>query len=161
APVLRELGLLPGYLLHVGTLEPRKNLRMLLGAYSALPAAVRDRHPLVLVGGAGWNAGAIHADLHEARHRNVRWLGYVRDVCLAARGSAARALVFRTLCEGLGMPTVEMLAGAGAVLASTAGAVAETVGRQAHLIDPHDQAGWRDAMERVCTDGDWWRGLRA
>lgn len=59
------------------------------------------------------------------------------------------------------MPTVEMLACGGAVLASTAGAVAETVGGAAHLIDPHDEAGWRDALLRVCTDDDWWHALRA
>src|SRR5262249_16811830 len=46
---LRRLGLPPEYLLHVGTLEPRKNLLMLLRAYCALPAAVRTRFPLLLV----------------------------------------------------------------------------------------------------------------
>ena len=160
-PVLRRLGLEPGYLLHVGTLEPRKNLGMLLRAYCALPGAVRERHPLVLAGSAGWNSGELHDYLRgAAREENVRWLGYVQDEDFAALYSAARSLVFPTLYEGFGMPTVEMLACGGAVLASTAGAVAETVGAQAHLIDPHDEDGWRDAMLRVCTDQDWWQSLR-
>ena len=46
------------------------------------------------------------------------------------------------------------------LMVGIAGAVAETVGGQAHLIDPHDEVGWRDAMLRVCTDDDWWRSLR-
>jgi glycosyltransferase involved in cell wall biosynthesis len=79
---------------------------------------------------------------------------------LSALYSSARALVFPTLYEGFGMPTVEMLACGGAVLASTAGAVAETVGRTAHLIHPHDHDAWRDAMEQVCTDHDWLNALR-
>jgi alpha-1,3-rhamnosyl/mannosyltransferase len=58
------------------------------------------------------------------------------------------------------MPTIEMMACGGAVLASTAGAIAETVGGQAHLIDPHDEDSWRSAIIRVCTDDDWWRSLR-
>lgn len=158
---MRALGLSPGYLLHVGTLEPRKNLLMLLKAYCALPTAVRDRHPLVLVGGGGWNSEQLHSYIRgEAKDRNVRWLGYVPNEHFSALYSGARALVFPTFYEGFGMPTIEMMACGGAVLASTAGAVAETVGDKVHLIDPHDEAGWRDAMNRVCTDDDWWRMLR-
>lgn len=159
---LKALDLRPGYLLHVGTLEPRKNLPMLLRAYHALPAAVREKHPLVLAGGPGWKSEAVHDYLRgPARADNVRWLGYVPDARFGALYAGARALVFPTFYEGFGMPTIEMLACGGAVLASTAGAVAETVGRHAHLIDPHDEAGWRDAMLRVCTDDDWQRDLRA
>ena len=42
----------------------------------------------------------------------------------------------------------------------TAGAVVETVGRRAHLVEPHDIDGWRDSLLRVCTDDEWWEGLR-
>ena len=56
---LHQLGLPPSYLLHVGTLEPRKNLAMLLRAYCALPDAVRQRCPLLLVGKWGWNTAAL------------------------------------------------------------------------------------------------------
>ncbi len=162
APVLRQLKLEPGYLLHVGTVEPRKNLALLLKAHAGLPPDVRRRHPLVLVGGRGWQANDLEAELADrAKGGTVRRLGYVPDESLAALYSAARALVFPTLYEGFGMPTVEMMACGGAVLASTAGAVAETVGGTAHLIDPRDEPGWRDAMLRVCTDDHWWQSLRA
>jgi alpha-1,3-rhamnosyl/mannosyltransferase len=160
APVLRRLGLKPGYLLHVGTIEPRKNLSLLLRAYTSLPAAVRERHPLVLAGGAGWNSGGLEASISAARDLNVRRLGYVADADLAAVYSSARALAFPTLYEGFGMPTVEMLACGGAVLTSTAPAVAEVVGGAAHLTDPHDEPGWRDALLRACQDDDWGAELR-
>ncbi len=162
APVLKSLGLEPGYLLHVGTVEPRKNLGLLLAAHAGLPADLRRKHPLVLVGGRGWQANELEELLAAQGHDGtVRRLGYCPDEALGALYSSARALVFPTLYEGFGMPTVEMMACGGAVLASTAPAVAETVGGTAHLIDPHDEAGWRDAMLRVCTDDDWWQSLRA
>jgi alpha-1,3-rhamnosyl/mannosyltransferase len=162
APVLSALDLKPGYLLHVGTVEPRKNLGVLLRAHAALPAPLRTRHPLVLVGGSGWSANDLENELADRqRAGTVRRLGYCPDESLAALYSAARALAFPTLYEGFGMPTVEMMACGGAVLASAAGAVAETVGGTAHLIDPRDEAGWRDALLRVCTDDDWWKALRA
>lgn len=161
APVLRALGLAPGYFLHVGTIEPRKNIGLLLKAHAGLPSELRTKHPLVLAGGGGWRANDLENEVAaRAKDGTVRRLGYVPDGSLAALYSSARALVFPTLYEGFGMPTVEMMACGGAVLASTAGAVAETVGGTAHLIDPNDEIGWRDAMLRACTDHDWWHLLR-
>ncbi len=158
---LRRLDLPPHYLLYVGTIEPRKNIMTLLHAYCSLPEPVRSRCPLLLVGGWGWNAGDV-ADFLEsgARQRGVLYRHYIPEADLAALYNGARALVFPSFYEGFGLPPVEMLACGGAVLASTAGAVAETVGRQAHLIEPLDTDGWREAMRRVIEDDDWWHSLR-
>lgn len=161
AATLRQLGLPANYLLYLGTLEPRKNALTLLRAYCGLPARLRERWPLILVGGLGWGAADVACYLHdEARHRGVKHLGYVDDRHVPALYNGARALLYPTYYEGFGLPPVEMLACGGAVLASTAGAVAETVGGQAQLIDPDDTDGWRDAMQRVVTDDDWWQSLR-
>jgi alpha-1,3-rhamnosyl/mannosyltransferase len=158
---LRRLGLPSRYLLYVGTIEPRKNLVTLLRAYRGLDERVRRHYPLVLVGNWGWNAVEV-ARLLDAKSSasEVIHLGYVPEGDLSALYNGARALVFPSFYEGFGLPPVEMLACGGAVLASTAGAVAETVGRQAHLIEPLDLDGWRQAMQRVVTDDDWWHGLR-
>src|SRR5207244_13458208 len=59
-----------------------------------------------------------------------------------------------------GLPPLEMMACGGAVLASTAGSLVETVGSRAHLVDPLDVDGWRAALQRVGEDDDWWRSLR-
>ena len=157
----RMIDLPPNYLLYMGNIEPRKNLMMLLRAYCALPAAVREEYPLVLVGGWGWNSADVAQYLQdEARHRGVRYLGYVAEEHVNTLYNGARALVFPSHYEGFGMPTIEMMACGGAVLASTAGAIVETVGNQAHLTHADDLDGWRQAMLRVCTDRDWWLGLR-
>src|SRR5213078_1954309 len=76
-PVLGRLGLAAGgYLLYVGTLEPRKNLETLLRAYCDLPAALRSRCPLVLAGAWGWRPERLHALFEQqGRHKGVVHLG--------------------------------------------------------------------------------------
>src|SRR5439155_18612536 len=128
----------------------------LLRAYCDLPAGIRSRCPLLLVGGWGWNTGEIAEYLHErARHRGVVHVGYVPEEHLAAIYNGARALVYPSFYEGFGLPPAEMLACGGAVLASTAEAIAEVVGGQAQLIEPLHTERWRDAMRRVIEDDSW------
>jgi alpha-1,3-rhamnosyl/mannosyltransferase len=159
---LAALGLPPSYLLHVGTIEPRKNLLTLLKAYCSLPAATRAKCPLVLAGGWGWNSSDVHEYLtSEALHRGVLQVGYVPEADLAAVYNGARALAFPTHYEGFGMPAAEMLACGGAVLSSTAGAVAEVLDGAGHLIDPLDVDGWREALRRVIEDDGWHASLCA
>jgi alpha-1,3-rhamnosyl/mannosyltransferase len=161
APVLHRLGLPPRYLLYLGTIEPRKNLMTLLHAYCALPSRLRDRWPLLLVGSWGWNAGELADFLQQkARPCGVIHQGYVEEAFIPAIYNGARALAYPSHYEGFGLPPVEMMACGGAVLASTAGALVETVGRRAHLLEPFDVDGWRDGLQRVLEDDDWWQALR-
>jgi len=87
-------------------------------------------------------------------------LGYVKDRYLPAVYNGARALIYPSLYEGFGLPPIEMMACGGAVIASTAGALVETIGGQAHLVEPEDERGWMNAMTRVIEDQDWWRLLK-
>jgi alpha-1,3-rhamnosyl/mannosyltransferase len=161
AETLKRLGLPRRYLLYLGTIEPRKNVRTLLQAYCSLPERIREQYPLLLVGGWGWNSADVAEYLDgEARHRGVIHVGYLPDKHLAALYNGARALVFPSFYEGFGLPPLEMMACGGAVLASTAGALVETVGSRAHLVAPADRDGWRDALVRVTTQDDWWQSLR-
>ncbi|CAN5197233.1 glycosyltransferase family 1 protein [soil metagenome] len=158
---LRRLNLPERYLLYLGTIEPRKNVLTLLRAYCALPEKVRSRWPLLLVGGWGWNTEAVSEYYHAvAKHRGVQHVGYVADADVAALYTGARALAYPSIYEGFGLPPIEMMACGGAVLAGTAGAIVETVGRKADLIPPRDLDGWRQALLRVVTDDDWWQHLR-
>lgn len=159
---LKELGLPPRYLLYVGTIEPRKNILLLLKAYCALPHALRERWPLLLVGSWGWNAASVAEYLDNiAKERGVIHVGYLPDQALAAVYNGARALVYPSLYEGFGLPPMEMMACGGAVLASTAGALAETVGDMAHLIPPDDLDAWSGSLTRILQDDDWWLSLKA
>ena len=140
--VLRRLKLPPSYFLYLGTIEPRKNLLTLLRAYVKLPAEVRERFPLLLAGGWGWNSADVAAFLHdEARHRGVITTGYVPEEHLGALLNGAGALVYPSFYEGFGLPPVEMMACGGAVICSTAGALVETAGGRAHLVEPLNEDG--------------------
>jgi glycosyltransferase involved in cell wall biosynthesis len=158
---LRQLGLPRRYLLYLGTIEPRKNVLTLLKAYCTLPAPFRERYPLLLVGGWGWNSGDVARYLdEEGKARGVIYPGYVPDAHVPTLYNGARALVFPSFYEGFGMPPIEMMACGGAVIGSTADALVETIGAKAHLVDPLDVDGWREALLRVGEDDDWWRELR-
>jgi alpha-1,3-rhamnosyl/mannosyltransferase len=157
----RALRLPPTYLLHVGTIEPRKNVHTLLRAYCTLPEDLRRRCPLILAGGWGWKSADI-ADYFqcEAAAKGVIHLGYTDDSHLPGLYAGARALVFPSYYEGFGLPPLEMLACGGAVLASTADAVSEVLGRHAHYVDSRDGDGWRDALTRAIVDENWVAELR-
>jgi alpha-1,3-rhamnosyl/mannosyltransferase len=161
AASLRRLGLPSSYFLHVGTLEPRKNLLMLLRAYTSLPAGFRQRCPLVLAGPWGWRFEELAAFYElEGRHKNVVHLGYVPECDLAAMYNGATALLFPTWYEGFGLPAAEMLACGGAVIASTDAAVGEVLGQSGARLDPADEVGWRDAMARAIAEPEWVAELR-
>jgi alpha-1,3-rhamnosyl/mannosyltransferase len=147
------------YLLYVGTLEPRKNVIALLDAYARLPGELRSKCPLVLVGGWGWNCGPIAARLAQVQHLGVLHLGYVSDADLAVLYNGARALVMPSHYEGFGLPPLEMMACGGAVLTSTAGALAEIFGGVAHLVPTDDVDGWTTALGRIIADDEWHREL--
>jgi glycosyltransferase involved in cell wall biosynthesis len=78
------------FVLAVGTLEPRKNLTRLIDAWTALPAAVRGEHELLLVGPTGWQAEQI---LARADAAGVRMAGYVNDEELVALYASCTAFV--------------------------------------------------------------------
>ena len=149
------------YLLYVGTIEPRKNTLRLMQAYASLPAALRRDWPLLLAGQWGWNIARERAYYESVgRHQGIRYLGYVQDQHLPAVCNGARALVYPSVYEGFGLPPLEMLACGGAVLASRIDPIREVTGAQAHLVDPGDTAGWREALHRVIRDDDWHAELR-
>lgn len=96
------------YFLAVGTLEPRKNLRTLIEAFSRMTSLQRQKHPLVVVGGAGW--GDIDLPRVSAAMRSdgsLRFVGSVTDNKLRSLYEGARALLFPSIYEGFGMPVVE------------------------------------------------------
>ncbi len=153
ATTLAKLNVQPGYFLAVGAIEPRKNLLMAMEAYCSLPAAMREKHPLLLAGPWGWNWKEVREYFEtEARHRGVRHLGYVADSALPALYQGAKALLYPSLYEGFGLPPLEMAACGGAVLAADIAPLRETLGNRALFFSPHDREAWRQIMQDVCAN---------
>lgn len=145
------------YLLAVGTLEPRKNLVNLIDAFASLPAAIHRTHSLVLVGANGWDKGAAHARIAQAKANGVdivRPAGFVRDDDMAAFYSGARGLAFVPHYEGFGIPPLEAYACGTPVLASRVASVPEAAGDIAcYVDDPSDVAAiGRGLLELLSID---------
>ena len=138
-----------GYILAVGTLEPRKNLQRLIEAYSMSHDRLPVPWPLVVVGPSGWGPGVVPAP-------GVFLAGSVDDATLAGLYAGARLLAYVPLAEGFGLPPVEAMRAGLPVLASpvpsTAGAAFE--------VDPLDVHAIADGLVAVSSDESLRESLR-
>jgi len=139
-----------GYILHVGTLQPRKNIDALVTAYERLPEAIRRERQLVLVGKYGWAAPSLRTRLAALKPRGrVVWVDYVERDELHALYHAASMFVFPSLSEGFGLPILEAFACGLPVIASDLPALREVAGARALWVDPQRNDALADAMERM------------
>lgn len=147
-------GLPDRFLLFVGTLEPRKNLPMLLRAYARLP--VQDRVPLVLAGGTGWMADDIFRTIDALDLGDfVRLPGYLPADELPWWYNAAEVLVYPSVFEGFGIPVVEALACGTPVLASNVSSLPEAAGDAGVCLPPDDVEAWAGALAHALHDQRW------
>ncbi|MGH2537159.1 MAG: glycosyltransferase family 4 protein [Candidatus Promineifilaceae bacterium] len=157
APILARHGLTAGgYILHVGTLEPRKNLVRLLEAYRSLRRENPVAPKLVLAGRQGWAADEILAALRApdlAGH--VHWLGPAASDDLPALYNGAVMLVLPSLYEGFGLPALEAMACGRPVIASNLSSLPEVVGDAGLLVDPADSQAIAAAMQALLARPDW------
>jgi glycosyltransferase involved in cell wall biosynthesis len=152
---LRHYHLPRGFVLFVGTLEPRKNLPTLIQAYHQLRQEKLVDVPLILVGGKGWLYDQIFAAIGELDLRaNVCHLSGVGDEQLAHLYAAAGVLVTPSYYEGFGLPALEAMHCGCPVIVSNRGSLPEIVGPAGLLIEPDDVAAWSQAIARVLQDSD-------
>ena len=146
----RRKGLPERYLLHIGTLEPRKNLVRLVEAFGRL---CDSEMCLVLAGGKGWDYRELFAkveDLHLGS--KVTFAGYVPNEELPLFYNAAHALVYPSLYEGFGLPVLEALACGTPVLTSNTSSLPEIAGDAAELVDPYSIDAIAAGMRRLMRD---------
>jgi len=143
-------GLEPGFILAVGTVEPRKNYPRLLAAYRALRERTDAAPPLVIAGRPGWAFGDT---LDRIRSEpGVRYLGHVDEATLAALYENASVLAFPSLYEGFGLPLLEAMARGVPAVAGAVGAMPELAGDAALLVDPEDVDAIASGLEAVLGD---------
>ncbi len=162
--IRRELGCPDGYLLYVGTLEPRKNVSAVLDAWLALR---RDdpstTPPLVLAGGYGWRSKALLRRIgriaatevgagEAASLPGLRLLGRVDDALLARLYRGATLFVYPSFYEGFGLPVAEAMASGVPVVTSDRSSLPEVVGDAGLLVRPEDPSLLAGALRHLLED---------
>jgi glycosyltransferase involved in cell wall biosynthesis len=142
-----------GYLLFMGTLEPRKNVGLLLAAYGQLLARRPDMPKLVLAGAATLEARPwLDAIARPPLAGHVEHIGYVADADRQRVYSGARALVLPSWNEGFGITALEAMSLGIPVVASDRGALPEVVGDAGLLISPDAEQSLVSALEQLLTN---------
>jgi glycosyltransferase involved in cell wall biosynthesis len=148
------------YCLHVGTIQPRKNLGTLVEAWRRLRDRMEQPPQLLLAGKRGWLYASLLREVEERGLNDlIRFADYVTREDLPALYSGALAFVFPSLYEGFGLPPLEAMSCGTPVLASTASSVPEVVGEAALHLDPHNPGDWASAVELIYGDPAMWEEL--
>lgn len=127
------------YLLSLSTLEPRKNLRLLVDAYRELVLKDGFDIPLVLAGRKGWKMDQLFHGIEEKVQEKIIFTGFIDDEDLPAVYNNAMLFVFPSMYEGFGMPPLEALACGTAVLSSDASSLPEVLGDSARYFKSEDK----------------------
>lgn len=150
AQVLRRLGLERPYLLTVGTVEPRKNLPLLIEAFERLRGYEGD---LVIAGMPGWKTEPIFARMRASPcAARIRYLRYVADEDLPALYAGADVFALTSHYEGFGLPPLEAMACGTPVVSSAGGSLPEVLGDTAIIVREGSPDAWADALAGLLGD---------
>jgi len=162
AEVRRKLGVEDDFLLYVGTIEPRKNLNVLLDAYRKIIGSAGLEPQLVIAGKKGWLTDDLFGRLRELGIKDrVHFTGYLPDNDLCALYSSCRIFIYPSKYEGFGLPPLEAMACGAVVIASSTPAVTEVVEDAACLVAPGEVNELAEAMITLLRDENERRRLSA
>jgi glycosyltransferase involved in cell wall biosynthesis len=149
----QKQGLADGFILYLGTLEPRKNITTILEAYAQLRKTRAIQEKLVLAGGKGWFYDSIFEKVQQlGLESEVMFPGFVADAEQALWYSAASAFIYPSLYEGFGLPVAEALACGTPVVTSNVSSLPEAGADIALCVDPYDVEAMADALYKALVD---------
>ncbi len=143
----------PRFILYFGTIEPRKNLPILLEAYHALLLREHTLPHLVLAGRKGWLHHSVLRRVNElGLTKHVHFTEWIDEKDVPALMNAADVFVYPSLYEGFGLPPLEAMACGTPVICANASSLPEVVGDGAILFDPRDAAALVRALSDVLAN---------
>lgn len=142
------------YILHVGTIEPRKNIKRLVKAYKLLLRENKDFKDikLVLIGKKGWLYKEIFDEIGELLNDKIIYLGYVEQKDIPILYSGAEFFIYPSLYEGFGLPPLEAMTCGVPVIVSNSSSLPEVVGDAGLYINPYDIETIKEAMSKLLTN---------
>jgi glycosyltransferase involved in cell wall biosynthesis len=161
--VKARYGIFGKYILFVGNIEPRKNLKNLLLAYEKLPISIRKDYTLLLVGARGWLDDEIFDIIERLRvagNHIQQPHGYVDDKDRAAIYSGASLFVYPSMYEGFGIPPVEAMACGVPTITSNNSSLPEAVGNAAKMISADSVEDLSEMIKKVLGDTDLQERMR-
>jgi alpha-1,3-rhamnosyl/mannosyltransferase len=136
------------YILFVGTIEPRKNVAVLIDAYQQLAPSLREEFDLVVAGPPGWGDPGTLRRLQSGLP-GVHYVGYVKEQELPGLTAGATVFVYPSLYEGFGLPVAQSMATGVPVITSNVSSLPEVAGDAALLVDPRSVAELSSALRRM------------
>ncbi|TET83266.1 glycosyltransferase family 1 protein [candidate division TA06 bacterium] len=141
------------FVLHVGTIEPRKNQVRLIQAFQLMSERLPNGPSLVICGKKGWMCDEVFDTARRSRLRGkILFTGYVGDHDLPYLYKLARAVAYPSLYEGFGLPVIEAMACGRPVLTSNRAAMAEVACDAALLVNPEDVEEIADGLYNLISD---------
>lgn len=139
------------YILFLGNLEPRKNLKTLVEAYQQLPAKVQKEYSLVIAGGVGWKIEDLQNSIDKLIKDglDIKQTGYVDSGYKSALFQEASLFVMPSIYEGFGMPILEAMASGCPVITSNIPVLREVGGDAAIYVDPLDSVDISNSIEKT------------
>lgn len=145
----RKYGIEGEYIMVVGTLEPRKNLKSLIKAFKLMYDRVKDIK-LVIVGKKGWLYKEVFEILEESKFKNaVIFTGYVPQEDLPCLYSGAQCFVYPSIYEGFGLPPLEAMCCGTPVVVSNTSSLPEVVGDAGIYVKPFEIESIADGILKV------------
>lgn len=147
---LKNYGLTKPFFLYVGTIEPRKNLVLLLEAFGQFKKETGSAAQLVLVGGKGWRSEAFFKSLKGHTNKDdIILTGFVPKAHLPVLYSATLAFLYPSLYEGFGIPVLEAMGCGAPCLISNSSSLPEVGGDAVLYADPLNTKEWCEGMKKL------------
>ncbi len=145
------------FILYVGTIEPRKNITLILKAFAHCQKFLPE-YNLVIAGKKGWYYNEIYHTLSQLHiHEKVIFLGYIPLEDLPGLYNAADLFVYPSLYEGFGLPPLEAMQCGTPVITSNVSSLPEVVGKDGMMIDPLDKNGLSQMLIKILTDDEYYQ----
>jgi glycosyltransferase involved in cell wall biosynthesis len=153
--VCQRYGILRPYIYYLGTIEPRKNVNVLLKAFSQVNDRMGGCFQLVLSGKMGWKVDDLTKEIaNMAARGNLIYTGYISDEDKAVLYNGAELFVYPSRYEGFGIPVVEAMACGCPVITTNVSSLPEVAGAAGMLVEPNNTEALADAMIKVLDSED-------